>query len=123
MSRFALRLQVGDAAGVRVPPMRLPPLVIVVLVFTVVAFFGGRQVLGYKISGISWVVPMAVALLVLARNLDRVAFPFVFWLPWALLLLTYLAIVDYRLIDTRVVPVQRTLQVLSPEIVGMAVSS
>jgi hypothetical protein len=101
----------------------LPPLVAIVLVFTVVAFFGGGEVLGYKIAGISWVVPMAVALLVLARKLDRVAFPFVFWLPWALLLLTYLTIVDYRLIDPRVVPVQRTLQVLSPVIVGMAIST
>jgi hypothetical protein len=103
--------------------VRLPPLVIIVLVFTVVAFYGGGKVLGYNISGISWVVPMAVALLVLVRNLNRVTFPFVFWLPWALLLLTYLTIVDYRFIESRVVPVQRTLQLLSPVIVGMAVST
>jgi hypothetical protein len=98
-------------------------MVVIVLVFTVVAFYGNWKVLNYSISGISWVVPLAVALLVLARNIDRVTFPFVFWFPWALLLFTYLTIVDYRLINTRVVPVQRTLQVLSPVIVGMAVSS
>ena len=123
MSRFALRYPVIGATGARVASVRLPPMVIIALVFTVVAFYGNAKVLGYNIAGISWVVPMAVALLVLARNLNRVAFPFVFWLPWALLLLTYLAIVDYRLIDPRVIPVQRTLQVLSPVFVGMAVST
>jgi len=123
MSRFALRQPVIGAAGTRMAHVRLPPLVVIVLVFTVLAFYGSGKVLGYNIAGISWVVPMAVALLVLARNLNRVAFPFVFWIPWALLLLTYLAIVDYRLIDPRVIPVQRALQVLSPVIVGMAVST
>jgi hypothetical protein len=103
--------------------MRLRPLVVIVLAFTVVAFYGEGRVLGYRIAGISWVVPVALALLVLARNFDRVAFPFAFWLPWALLLLTYLSIVDYRLLDPRVEPAQRTLQVLSPVIVGMAVST
>ena len=77
MSRFALRLRVMGATGARVPSVRLPPLVVIVLVFTVAAFYGGGQVLGYQIAGISWVVPLAVALLVLARSIDRVTFPFV----------------------------------------------
>lgn len=123
MSRPVFRHQALGAAGEGVAGVTLSPLVVIVLVFTVVAFYGEGQVLGYNLSGLGWAVPMAVALLVLAPNLDRIAFPFLFWLPWALLLLTYLAGVDHQLIDPRVVPVQRTFQVLSPVIVGMAVST
>ncbi len=104
-------------------PVRLPTLVWVVLLFTVVAFFGGERIFGYALSGISWVVPFTLALLLLCRNLSSVTFPVRLFLPWVLLLFTYLVVVDYSLIDPRVSPVQRTLQVLAPLVVGMSVST
>lgn len=102
---------------------RLPVLIRLVMIFTVVAFVGGGTVFGYNLSGIAWVMPLAVALLILAHNFGKVSFPFGIWLPWALFLFTQLAVADYANLDPRVLPQQRTLQVLCPVIIGMAVST
>lgn len=102
---------------------RLPLIIQLVLLFMIVIFAWSRPLLGYNLSGLAWVIPFAFALLVLARNMSRVTFPFFLWLPWALLLFTSLIFVDRVQLDTRVIPLQRTLQLLSPLAVGMAVST
>ena len=102
---------------------RLPLIIQLILLFIIVVFAWNQPFLGYNISGLAWVIPFAFALLVLARNLSRVTFPFVLWLPWVLLLFFYLLLVDWLQLDPRVIPLQRTLQLLSPLAVGMAVST
>lgn len=102
---------------------RLPLIIQLVLMFMIVIFSMGGSILGFNLSGLAWVIPFALSLLILSRTMNRVTFPFLLWLPWALLLFTYLAIIDYSLIDPRVIPAQRTLQLLSPLAVGMAVST
>ncbi len=101
----------------------LPALIRLVMVFTIVAFVGGGTVFGYNLSGIAWVMPLAVALLILANNFSKISFPYGIWLPWALFLFIQLAVADHANLDPRVVPQQRTFQVLCPIIIGMAVST
>lgn len=102
---------------------RLPLVIKLVLLFMVIVFVWKQPLLGFNISGLAWVIPLAFSLMVVVRNMNRVTFPYFLWLPWALLLFTYLAITDYSLLDPRVIPIQRTLQLLSPLVVGMAVST
>jgi len=111
------------ATGLLADLKRLPLIVHLVLLFMIVIFLWNRPILGFNMSGLAWVVPFAVALLVLSTKLSRVTFPYILWLPWALLLFTYLAMVDAPLLDPRVIPQQRTLQLLSPLAVGMAAST
>lgn len=101
---------------------RLPALVWVVLCCTFAACFGGVKIFGYNISGIAWVVPFAFALMILSRYLTKASFPIKLWIPWILLLFTYLLLSDSQSLDPRVSPLQRTMQLLSPLVVGMAVS-
>lgn len=102
---------------------RMPLIIQLVLLFMIVIFTWNQPLLGFNLSGLAWVIPFAVSLLVLSSNMTRVTFPYILWLPWALLLFTYLAMVDSSLLDPRVIPQQRTLQLLSPLTVGMAVST
>lgn len=102
---------------------RLPLVIKLVLLFMAIVFVWKQPLLGFNISGLAWVIPLAFSLMVVVRNMNRVTFPYFLWLPWALLLFTYLAITDYSLLDPRVIPIQRTLQLLSPLVVGMAVST
>lgn len=102
---------------------RMPLIIQLVLLFMIVIFTWRYPILGFNLSGLAWVIPFAVSLLVLSRNMSLVTFPYILWFPWALLLFTYLAMVDSSLIDPRVIPAQRTLQLLSPLTVGMAVST
>jgi len=111
------------ARGLLADLKRLPLIIWLVLLFMIVIFTWSFPILGFNLSGLAWVIPFAVSLLVLSRNMSRVTFPYVIWLPWALLLVTYLALVDSSLLDPRVIPLQRTLQLLSPLAVGMAVST
>ncbi len=102
---------------------RMPLIIRLVLFFMVVIFCWNQPLLGVNASGLAWVISLAVSLLVLSRNMSRVTFPYFIWLPWVLLLFTYLAMVDSSLLDLRVIPLQRTFQLLSPLAVGMAVST
>lgn len=122
-AQFSTGATTTAKSGLLADLKRLPLLVHLVLLFMIVIFLWNRPILGFNLSGLAWVVPFAVALLVLSTKLSRITFPYILWLPWALLLFTYLAIVDASLLDPRVIPQQRTLQLLSPLAVGMAVST
>lgn len=78
---------------------------------------------GVNFSGLAWVVPLALSLLILTRNFGKVTFPFNLWIPWVLLLFSYLLLVESEALDPRVIPAQRTVQLLSPLLVGMAAST
>lgn len=99
-----------------------PAIVLIVFVFTVMALAGGR-IMGYSLTGIAWVVPLVAALLILARQIREIRFPFILWLPWGVFLMTQLLFADYASLDERVIPFQRTVQLLTPVFVGMAAST
>lgn len=103
--------------------VKLPFILWAVLFFTLLASGVKGQLLGFNVSGISWMVPLIVSVFIMVSRLSRVTFPLKLWLPWVLLLIIQLFTLDYSLLDFRVSPLQRTAQVLTPLLVGVAVST
>lgn len=102
---------------------RIPLVLYVVLACVFAANIVGGSLLGLNVSGLAWFVALLFAGLVVLLRSGRIAFPFMLWLPWALLLILYLSISDRSLLDPRVIPLQRTLQLLAPLVVAMAAST
>lgn len=96
--------------------IQLPFLVWVVILSTFVACIGGTSFLGYNITGIGWVVPLFFSLLAFVAVRGRVRFPLGIWLPWAGLVIVYLSVAEAPN------ALQRSVMILCPIIVGMAVS-
>jgi hypothetical protein len=97
-----------------------------VILATIVAFVGdmwAAKVLGYRLAGVAWLVPMTVAALVLARQPHGASFPLWPWLPWLVLVLVHAALIPFSDLDARVDPLQRTAQLFCPVLVGMAAST
>lgn len=103
--------------------VKLPMLVWAVLFFSILASGVKGQIFGFNISGISWVVPFLLSVYIIVTRISMVSFPWKIWLPWVLLLIIHLLTLDYALLDFRVSPIQRTAQVLTPLVVGVAVST
>jgi len=95
----------------------------VVIGFTLLSSLVFGNVFGFNISGLSWFIPLMVASLILVQRSGRVSFPLWIWLPWVLLLIMNLVVTDSALLDPRVSPIQRTVQLLTPLVVGMAIST
>lgn len=110
-------------ATAEIPAKRLPFLVWLVLFCTMLASMVKGQLLGFHVSGISWMVPLVVSVFIIVARVSKITFPIRLWLPWVLLLLIQLVLVDNTLLDYRVNPLQRTAQVLTPFFVGLAVST
>lgn len=122
-NRYSVDTSIGHPNTSIARSKSLPPILWIILGFTSLAFYGSGQVLGFNLSGLGWVIPLAFALLILARNFSAVTFPWFLWLPWILLLFIYLTLSPFETVDPRVIPVQRTAQMLAPLLVGMAVST
>ena len=80
-------------------------------------------VLGFRFSGFAWAVSLLVSIVILTQRAPRWRFPLHIWLPWILLLISYLPQSLATPLDPRVSPVQRTCQLLAPIAVGIALST
>lgn len=96
---------------------QIPFLVWVVAIFTFLSCVGGEGILGYQIAGFGWLIPLVVSLWILARNPGRVRFPILIWFPWVCLVILYLCVAETEH------ALQRSIMMLCPLVVGMAVSS
>lgn len=94
----------------------LPGIVWVIIIATGIAIMGGKGVLGFRVSGLAWFIPLIFATLTIVRNPEQIRFPLWIWMPWVLLLLIYLSVSRYP-------SLQRTAQLICPLVVGVAVSS
>jgi hypothetical protein len=102
-----------------------PGLLKVVIVASVFAFVGDMwsfSLLGYRLAGVAWVVPVVLAVLVVLRSPNKVSYPWWLWLSWIALVLVQASLIPFAELDPRVDPLQRTLQLLCPLIIGVAVS-
>jgi len=79
--------------------------------------FGDYEILGFKITGWSWIIPMILSALVFLGNIRRVVFPVSIWLPWIFTLFVYWFFGRYNIAAT-----QSFMQMLSPLMVGCAAS-
>jgi O-antigen ligase len=95
---------------------KLPFIVWVVVMSTFIACIGGKGILGYQISAVGWVVPLAVSLLMLLQKSAGIKFPILIWLPWIFLVIIY--VIAAKAPNA----LQRSVMLLCPFIVGMAVS-
>jgi len=102
---------------------KLPFIVWSVLGFTLLAAIGNFTILGFRMAGLSWFIPLMIAILLLIRRSGLVTFPIWIWLPWVALLILNLTLIDSSVLDSRVSPLQRTIQLLTPLFVAMAVST
>jgi O-antigen ligase len=88
----------------------------VVVISTIVACIGGSSFLGYRLSGYAWVVSLATAVIVYLSKRGSITFPVHVWVPWILVVLIYL------LRSENEHAFQRSIMIVCPLIIGMAVS-
>ena len=104
------------AVALRSTHARRPYLVWTVVVSTAIASAGLPSVFGVRVAGLAWLVPMLVALGTLALVRGRISFPWLLWLPWSLLVAGYVLFAEAEN------SLQRSVMLLCPVIVGVAVS-
>lgn len=81
-------------------------------------FFALPSLFGYSLSSVGWLLPLLLSALALARSGgNRVRFPYWIWVPWVLWVAAYLLQSDYAN------ALQRSVMLLTPLVVGMAVST
>lgn len=93
--------------------------IIVWIVFTTTSFacaFGGTGFLAYSVAGYAWILCLAVSVMAIPANLDRMSFPVSVWVPWALFVVLSGYMSDYT-------NMQRSALILCPIVVGMAASA
>ncbi|PKN38344.1 MAG: hypothetical protein CVU62_05690 [Deltaproteobacteria bacterium HGW-Deltaproteobacteria-2] len=95
---------------------KIPFLVWVVVISTLLADIGGEGILGYQFSALGWLIPLVFSLWSLARGLGGFSYPLWIWLPWICFVVIYTAVSDEPN------AIQRSIMMLCPLIVGMAIS-
>lgn len=94
----------------------LPRLVWLVAISTLVADSADIDILGYQLSAVGWLIPLGASIYVLLHTPGEIRFPFLIWLPWIGVVLAYL------LTASAPNALQRSVMLLVPIVVGMAVS-
>lgn len=95
----------------------LPLLIWVVVVSTFATFSISRiQIAGFNLSGLAWVITLALSVLVISSKARQVSLPVWIVVPWGILLLS-------NWLGTEYPSAQRTAQLLCPLFVGVATSS
>lgn len=96
---------------------QLPLIVWIVFSTTLLALIGGNF-FGYSLTGWAWIIPLAFSLLMLARNpLKPTSFPVFLWLPWILVVISYLLFSDAPN------AFQRSIMLLCPLFIGLTASN
>lgn len=81
-------------------------------------FFRLPTIFGFGLTSIGWLLPLMLSLAVLVKNdLGRVRLPYWIWLPWTLWVVVYWVQSDYPNAS------QRSVMLMTPVVVGMAVST
>lgn len=101
----------------------IPFLLWIILLSTLISGVFDFQIFNLSATGYSWVLPTILSLIILAKNFNQISFPLKVWLPWVFFTLIYLSVCNFALIDFRVNPLQRTLQVLAPILIASACST
>jgi O-antigen ligase len=95
---------------------KIPKLVNVVVIFTVIACLGQQLFISYWITGLNWVIPLIVAIFVLFTKPGRIRLPIIIWIPWISVIIIYL------LMASAPNAFQRSIMIICPLIIGMAIS-
>ena len=93
-----------------------PVIVWVVGIATLIADLIGAQIFGLEVSGFAWFIPLVFALYALFTTPGMPKFPYLIWMPWFGLIIGYVLFADAEH------ALQRTVMLLAPMVIGMAVS-
>lgn len=78
----------------------------------------GFSIFGFNLTSLGWLVPLFVSTRVLLNtSWSRISFPIQFWLPW----ISW--VVSYQIIADEPNSLQRSIMLLTPIVIGMAVST
>jgi hypothetical protein len=104
---------------------KIPWFVKSVFILTLMCSFPIPPIFGINFTGIAWIMALILALFFIFNNsrLNLISFPFWIWLPWTILLIINLLFVNYQSLDPRVIPIQRTVQLLCPIAIGIVAST
>lgn len=94
----------------------LPFVVRLVFIATIIACVGGKGVLGYGVSGLTWFFPLILSVYIILTRSGNITFPSFIWLPWIMF-------ITINLFLSESYGLQRTVQLICPIIIGLAVSS
>jgi hypothetical protein len=95
--------------------VKLPLLIWLIFIGTIMAFTEGN-VMGYRLTGIGWFLPFCVSVFIVMMRINRIKFPVFLWLPWIFVVIGYYLNSDFPAL-------QRSVQILCPILIGMAVST
>ncbi len=73
------------------------------------------RLFGFNSTGWGWVIPFTISLSIILISGGKIRFPFVIWLPWLLLIIS-------GLLRSHIYSLQSTIQIITPVIIGIAVS-
>ena len=105
-SRFSIRFR----------KIETPFIVWLVVVFALIANASQIPILGKQTAGWAWVIPFFISMFVIMKRSSRIVFPMHIWFPWICIVVIYFAESDFSYL-------QRNIILVSPIVVGMAVST
>jgi O-antigen ligase len=100
-----------------IPLWRMNLFLALIIVMAIIPWIYEFSLFGFWITGWAWVIPATIAFLICATNIGRITFPLGIWLPWISLICLY-----WFLGRDNPNALQSLLQMLSPLVVGCAVS-
>lgn len=100
-----------------VPGQQSAPVIVwVIVIATLISTLTGETILGFQVSGFGWFIPLVFALYVFFTKPGRPSLPYWIWTPWFGLVIGYLLFAEAEH------ALQRSVMLLAPMVVGMAVS-
>ncbi|RLL55876.1 O-antigen ligase family protein [Mariprofundus sp. EBB-1] len=96
---------------------RFPMLWVVVMTTGMALVFGDVNIAGIQLSGLAWVICVVLSLLQIIISRGKTFFPIRIWFPWILVVLIYVLVSE----DPNAL--QRSLMLICPILVGMAIAS
>jgi hypothetical protein len=94
---------------------KMPFLVQTVIIFTLISCIGG-SLFDVRITSLGWLVPLLIGAFSLLKDPKGITLPVKIWLPWVLV------IVIYQLFAEAEHSLQRSIMLVTPLVVGAAVS-
>jgi O-antigen ligase len=95
--------------------LKLPLFFYLIFIMTGLTLAIGQVKIVYRITGWGWFLPLVFSMFVIISSRRKINFPCFLWLPWGLVVSIYFLMSDYPAF-------QRSMQLLTPVIVGMAAS-
>jgi O-antigen ligase len=109
-------MRFSNLTVIKIKKLEIPFIIWIVIGSTFIAAAIQFPILGRNISGWAWAVPLMLSVFIIIRRPSRMTFPIFVWIPW-------ICIVVFYFVNSGFSYLQRNIMLVSPIIVGMAVSA